>query len=92
MSFLKNLFGSGRAAVNKKEAVTYKGFTIQPCPKNVAHGWTTEAVITFERDGQTQTHRFIRADISFSREDAVDLTLNKVQTMIDSMGEKSFRD
>ncbi|MYB34340.1 MAG: hypothetical protein F4X92_04310 [Gammaproteobacteria bacterium] len=92
MSFLKNLFGSGRAKVNKKEAVTYKGFAIQPCPKNVAHGWTTEAVITFERDGQTQTHRFIRADISFSREDAVDLTLNKVQTMIDSMGEKSFRD
>ncbi len=92
MGFLKNLFGAGRATVKKKEAVTYKGFTIQPCPKNVAHGWTTEAVITYEKNGQTKTHRFIRADISFSHEDAVDLTLNKARTMIDSTGEKSFRE
>ena len=92
MGFLKNLSGSGRATVKKQEAVVYKGFTIQPCPKNVSHGWTTEAVMTFEKDGQTQTHRFIRADISFSREDAVDLTLNKAQAMIDFMGEKSFRE
>ncbi|MCY4226986.1 MAG: HlyU family transcriptional regulator [Gammaproteobacteria bacterium] len=90
MNFLKNLFGSGRAAANQEEAVPYKGFTIQPRPKKVAHGWTTEAVIAFEKDGQMQTQEFIRADISFSREDAVDLTLKKAQTMIDFMDEKSF--
>lgn len=91
MSFLKKLFGSGRASANEQEAVTHKGFAIQPCPKKVAHGWTTEAVITFERDGETQTHRFIRADISFSREDAVQLILQKAQTMIDFKGDSPFR-
>ncbi len=90
MGFLKNLFGSGRATPGKEEGVLYRGFMIQPCPKSVAHGWTTEAVITFDKDGQTQTHRFVRADISFSREDAVQLTMNKVQVMIDQMGEGIF--
>ncbi|MCY4051122.1 MAG: HlyU family transcriptional regulator [Gammaproteobacteria bacterium] len=92
MGFLKSIFGREQTKTNAEEAVIYNGFLIQPCPNKVTHGWTTEAVITFEKDGQEQTHRFLRADISFSREEAVQLTLNKAQTMIEQMGEKIFRE
>ncbi len=92
MGFLKNLFGREQPKSDAKESVTHNGFLIQPCPNKVAHGWTTEAVITFEKDGREQTHRFVRADISFSREDAVQLTLSKAQAMIDQMGEKIFHE
>ncbi|MXZ80283.1 MAG: hypothetical protein F4Z15_02715 [Gammaproteobacteria bacterium] len=92
MSFLKNLFASSRPAPSQKEVEIYKGFRIQPCPSNRSHGWTTEAIVTMEKDGTTQTHKFIRADISFNRDDAVQLSLTKARAMIDQMGERIFRD
>lgn len=92
MNFLKNLFASSRSTRHKQEAVIYKGFKIQPCPAKSVHGWTVEAVITLEKDGRTHVHRFVRADILFNCEEAVQLTLSKAQAMIDQAGEKMFAD
>lgn len=89
---LKNLFARKRPEQSKQDALIYKQFTIQPCPSNAAHGWTTEAIITLEKGDQVLTHRFVRADISFNRKDAIELTLHKARTMIDQMGEQLFSD
>ena len=48
--FLKSLFGGGKSnGSSQAEAVEYNGFSIQPTPKSVNNGWSTEAVITRER-------------------------------------------
>lgn len=90
MSILKSLFGS-RAGRQKAEQVQYQGYTIQPCPQNRGQGWTTEAVITLEREGQTLTHHLIRADTASDREGAARLAVSKAQRLIDEAGEKLFR-
>ena len=93
MKFLKSLFGGGTAdTVNEEEVVEYNGYRIQPAPKSAGHGWTTEAIITKEIDGQTRTHHFIRADQSSDRDAAVSLALTKTRIMIDQVGDKIFKD
>ena len=90
MQFLKSLFGRNRQQVEPVPVVIYKNLTIQPSPKKSTHGWTTEAVISLERDGETLKHYFIRADFSPDKESAIELSLSKAQTMIDQMGESIF--
>ena len=90
MKFFKSLFGSKDEA-REEEAVQYSGFSIQPTPKNVSHGWTTEAIITLQKDEETLTHHFIRADTTSDRAGAVKLTVSKAQVMIDQVGEDIFR-
>ena len=72
-------------------AVEYKGFRIIPTPKNVTNGWSTEAQIEKETDGETQNHHFIRADISSGKEGAADLAISKAKVMIDQQGDGIFR-
>ncbi len=68
----------------------YKGYVIVPAPRQESGGWTTEATITRDTDGETRTHRFIRADRSTSRESALELTLSKCRQTIDQLGEQIF--
>ncbi len=92
MKFFKSLFGgSGDEVPKEEEVVVYKGFNIQPAPKNAGNGWTTEAVISMEKDDETLTHHFIRADTTANREGAVQLTVSKAQVMIDQAGESIFK-
>ena len=93
MKFLKSLFGGGKEGTsNEEEVVEYSGFRIQPAPKSAGHGWTTEAIITKDIDGQNRSHHFIRADQSSDREAAISLAVTKSRIMIDQVGDKIFKD
>ena len=90
--FLKKLSGGSRGSGEPaaEPATQYKDYTIVPAPREESGGWTTEATITRVIDGQTRTHRFIRADKAGSRDGAVELTLNKCRQTIDQMGDRIF--
>ena len=90
---IKSLF-SGSPSMeqpNPQEAVEYSGFRIIPHPQNTKGGWSTEATIEKEIDGETKQHHFIRADSSSGREGAVALTLSKARATIDQLGDTIFR-
>jgi len=93
LGFLKKIFGgdSVEKPVVSDPPTEYSGFSIAPCPKQEAGGWSTEAMITKEVDGELKTHHFIRADKTGDREGAVVLTLNKCRMTIDQVGDGIFR-
>lgn len=90
MGFLKSLFGKSEKQSVEEAVVEYNGFSIQPCPSDGKNGWTTEATISKQIEGETESHHFIRADSSASRENALELILSKAKTTIDQSGENIF--
>ncbi len=93
IKFLKGLLkGNGserqpkKKATGEEAAVEYNGYSISPCPRNVGGGWSTEAIIRKEIDGEVKQHKFIRADTSADKEAAVSLIINKARTLIDQQG------
>ena len=93
MNFFRSLFSVNKAdTLKEEEAIEYNGFHIQPAPKSAGHGWTTEAIITKECDGEIRSHHFIRADQSSDREAAISLAVTKSRIMIDQVGDNIFSD
>ena len=91
MKFLRGLLGGGEGAGGSRhEAVEYQGYRIEPAPVRQDSGWTTCGTISREVDGETRSHRFMRADTSMSEEAAVELTVRKAQRLIDEQGERLF--
>ena len=91
IKFLKGLFQGG--ASTKQSAVPaaeHAGFSISPCPRHLAGGWSTEAVIHKVINDETKQHAFIRADTSPTQEAAIALIISKAKTLIDQQGEKIF--
>jgi hypothetical protein len=92
MSFLRALFGRRPAAKTEKVAdpVEYNGFVIRAAPfQNNGH-YQTAGTIEREVGGVRKEHRFIRADVYASYDDAVNFTLNKARQIIDLQGERIF--
>lgn len=96
LKFLKSVFGksSGASTVGDSsggaEAVEYQGYQIQPTPRQGKNGWTTEAIISREIEGELKTHHFIRADTVSDKQGAIDLSISKSKTTIDQVGERLF--
>jgi hypothetical protein len=89
MSFLKKLFGgSGKASAPAKpvEEVEYKGFQIATTPIDEGGQFRVCALISKEVDGETKTHKLIRADMCASAEEASTIAVRKAQQMIDEQG------
>ncbi|NKB75638.1 MAG: hypothetical protein GKR96_01025 [Gammaproteobacteria bacterium] len=93
LKLIKSLFTGSPSNVNPtpEATVEYSGFRITPCPQSAKGGWSTEAIIEKEIDGETKQHHFIRADSSSGKEGAIELILSKSRTTIDQLGEKIFR-
>jgi hypothetical protein len=92
MSFWSALFSRHKPSETERvaEPVHYKGFVIRPAPyKNDGH-YQTAGVIERDADGVHREHRFIRADVYASYDDAVKFTIGKAQQMIDLQGERLF--
>jgi len=77
--------GSGNEA-----AVEYKGYTISPSPRQEGAQWLTSGVIRKEFPDGVKEHRFIRADIHASKEDADAFSLGKAKQIIDELGDRLF--
>lgn len=89
MSFLKKLFGGGKAdGTNDREAVEYNGFSIQTAPINEGGQYRVCAIISKEVDGETRTHKLIRADVCSSADEASEISMRKAKQMIDEQGDR----
>ena len=93
MSFLKRLFGGGEtkpAAELRGEAETYEGFTITPVPMAEAGQFRLSAIIEREVNGETKTHRLVRADLFPDRASAESAAVQKARRVIDEQGVSLF--
>jgi hypothetical protein len=93
MSFLKRLFGGGGAgsgAGSKALTEDYKGYRITATP--VAEGTTFRVCATIEREieGETRTHKLIRADTVQGQDEAEAACFRKAKQVIDEQGERIF--
>lgn len=77
---------------NSLEAVTYKGFTIVPMPKQDRGQWTTEGYISKDIDGVSKSEHFIRVDTHGFRDEAANYSVLKAKKIIDEKGDKLFKD
>ena len=98
LKFLKSIFrrSGGTSATETRNAgitgeiIEYEGFQIQPTPRQAKNGWTTEAVITREIEGELKTHHFIRADTTSDQNGAIELSVTKSKATIDQVGDRLF--
>jgi len=91
MKFLRGLGGDKSTAPAKHAAVEYKDYRIEPAPRKVTGGWTTEGVISKTEGEETRSEHFIRADMLMTEEDAVDYSVTKAKKIIDELGDRLFR-
>ncbi|MBY0362253.1 MAG: hypothetical protein K2X45_10135 [Phreatobacter sp.] len=96
MSFLKSLFGWGKADATEAEAaastpaVEHKGFAITAAPFRNEGQFQTAGTITKMVDGALKEHKFIRADRHASLDDAVTFSIAKGRQIVDERGERLF--
>lgn len=91
MSILNRLFGRGGGGeASAAEALEYKGFQVTPDPIPEGGKFRIGARIEKEIDGETRTHRLIRADLLDGREAAEEASIGKAKLMIDQLGERIF--
>ena len=91
MSWLSKLFGGGSAAsAPSRPSEEHAGFRITPAP--IAEGGQHRicAIIEKEVDGETRTHRMIRADVMNDADAAASASLAKAKAFIDQEGERLF--
>ena len=91
MSILSKLFGrSGDKSMPEEQPVTYNGFRIRPAPMVEGNQYRLAAWIEKEVGGETKTHHLVRADMTTSRETAVDAAIAKSKQVVDEQGERLF--
>ena len=92
MSFLKKLFGGGRAAKEAAPAksLEHKGFIIAATPFKEGGQFQTCGVISKEIGGARKEHKFIRADRFQSADEAMEFSIRKGCQIVDEQGERLF--
>jgi len=88
MSFLSKLFGGSPKSEPIPEI--HNGFRIYPDPVKDGGQFRIGARIEKDVDGQTKTHRMIRADSFGSVEQANEVSLLKAKQLIDQQGDAIF--
>ncbi|MDW3181307.1 HlyU family transcriptional regulator [Roseobacter sp.] len=89
MSILKKLFGGRPAPEAPTE--TYEGFRISATPVAEGNTYRVSALIEKDVDGETLSHRLIRADTVQGLEEAQKACFRKAKQVIDEQGERIFR-
>jgi hypothetical protein len=82
----------GSDPANNPEAVTYKGYTISPTPKQGGGQWTTEGYISKDIDGVSKSEHFIRVETHVARDEAAKHSILKAKQIIDEKGDNLFKD
>ncbi len=92
MSWLKKIFGGGDGAgVKAGAAQEYKGYSIVATPIKEGGQWRLAGLITKEIGGVTKEHKFVRADLFSSKDEAEQFAFVKAQLIIDQSGEGIFQ-
>ena len=91
MSFLKKLFGGGRAKSAQPVAeIEHEGYRIVATPMGEGNEFRICGLISKEIDGEVKEHKFIRADMLPSLDTASELTIAKAKQIIEEQGERIF--
>jgi len=92
MSFFSTLFGGKKVAAAAKvsDPVEYKGYEIRAAPYKSGGHYQTAGLIARDIGGVRKEHRFIRADVYASYDDAVNFTLGKARQIVDLQGDRMF--
>ena len=93
MSFLKKLFGLGGGGASgsfSPETREFEGHVISAEPVKDNGQWRLAGRITKEENGEVKEHKFVRADVFPSRDDAVEFTFRKGELIINQMGKSLF--
>lgn len=92
MSFLKRLFGksSGASGSFSPETREFAGHVISAEPVKDNGQWRLAGRIIKEENGEVKEHKFVRADLFPSRDDAVEFTFRKGELIINQMGKSLF--
>ena len=89
-SIFGRLFGGGGDDAAAGPSVEYKGYTIRAAPYANRGQYQTAGFIEKETGGETKSHRFVRADLHASREQAIEFSLLKAQQIVDEQGDRIF--
>ena len=92
MSFFKRLFGrsGGASGSFTPETQEFNGHVIHALPVKDGAQWRLAGTITKEADGVTKEHKFVRADVFSSRDEAVNFTFKKGELIISQLGKTMF--
>lgn len=92
MSWLKKIFGgnASEGAASAGNAQEYKGFSIIATPIKEGGQWRLAGTISKEVGGAMKEHKFIRADLFSSKDEAAQFAVVKAQLIIDQSGESIF--
>jgi hypothetical protein len=83
--------GGGAAASDEPEPpIEYKGYRIRPAPYRTNGQYQTAGIIEKDAPDGVKTHRFVRADMHPSRDDAIAFTISKAKQIIDLQGDRIF--
>jgi hypothetical protein len=95
MSFLKRLFGGGRSAMSSEPEIAaeqeYSGYRLIAAPQKEERQFRLAGRIERDREGQTQVHQLIRADLFTSVDDANEAFFRKARQVIDEQGDRIFQ-
>lgn len=95
MSFLKSLFGlapkTPAAPTGPLKTIEHNGFTIHATPYPEGGQHQLCGVVEKIVDGETRSHRFVRADRFPVLDEAVEFTLVKGRQLVDQEGDALFR-
>lgn len=89
-SVFARLFGGGGDDAASGPSVEYKGYTIRAAPYANKGQYQTAGVIEKEIAGEIRQHRFVRADLHASRDQAIEFSIAKAQQIIDEQGDRIF--
>jgi hypothetical protein len=92
MSWFSGLFG-GKSGAKAETGPSrgYKGFTIIAAPIKESGQFRLAGMISKEIDGVIKEHRFVRADLFTSKDDAIQFAFVKGELIIDQSGEGIFQ-
>lgn len=94
VGFLKRLgsmFGGEAAPAKPDRQESYEGYLIASTPIAEGGQYRLCGVITKDIGGEVQEHKYIRADVCQSKEQADDLAIMKGRQMIDQLGDRVFQ-
>ena len=94
MSWLKKIFGGSAPSGESTGAGPsrdHKGFTIVATPMKEGGQFRLAGVISKEIGGVRKEHRFVRADLFTSKDEAVQFAFVKGELIIDQSGEGMFQ-
>lgn len=92
VGFLKRIFGVGIGGASAPVATEeYEGFIISAEPISESGQFRLAGSVTKEVNGEMQEHKFIRADVFTSKDQADEFAMLKGRQMIDQLGDRIFQ-